>query len=94
MSEHIGAVCCRADEETLADAFEALVGAIYLDSGLEAASKFIIGLAEVRNFLPVVADFMHANLMRGLCTEYCQFEICSLPPVGHKHVIANLPIAC
>lgn len=43
----MAAVCCRADEEILADAFEALVGAVYLDSGLEAASKFLIGLAEV-----------------------------------------------
>ena len=72
MSEHIGAVCCRADEETLADAFEALVGAVYLDSGFEAASNFLIGLAEVRNLLPVVADWMHAAPMPGLCTEYCQ----------------------
>ena len=48
LHEHIGGyACCRADDETLADAFEALVGAIYLDSGLEAASKFIIALAEV-----------------------------------------------
>ena len=42
---------CRCDEEILADAFEALVGAIYLDSGIQAASKFVIALAEVRVFL-------------------------------------------
>lgn len=35
----------RCDEDLLADAFEALVGAIYLDSGLQAASKFVIALA-------------------------------------------------
>lgn len=32
----------RTRESNLADAFEALVGAIYLDSGLEAATSFII----------------------------------------------------
>ena len=31
----------------LADAFEALVGAIYLDAGLKAATKFCIDVAEV-----------------------------------------------
>jgi len=37
------------DEDVIADAFEALVGAIYLDRGLQAASTFVITLAEVRN---------------------------------------------
>src|SRR5256714_14900353 len=32
----------RVRNSTLADAFEALVGAIYLDSGLAAAKKFIL----------------------------------------------------
>lgn len=40
-------VHCRVDEDVIADAFEALVGAIYLDKGLKAASDFIIKLAEV-----------------------------------------------
>jgi ribonuclease III len=35
----------RARTSTLADAFEALIGAIYLDSGLEKARKFILGQA-------------------------------------------------
>ena len=37
----------RINEEVVADAFEALVGAIYLDKGLQAARKFIIELAQV-----------------------------------------------
>jgi len=36
----------RARNSTLADAFEALVGAIYLDSDLEAARRFILEQAE------------------------------------------------
>lgn len=36
----------RVDEDIIADAFEALVGAIYLDRGLQAASTFVITLAE------------------------------------------------
>ena len=40
---------CRVDEDVIADAFEALVGAIYLDRGLQAASTFVITLAEVHN---------------------------------------------
>lgn len=43
------AMFSRINEEVLADAFEALVGAIYLDRGLQAASKFIIALAEVQH---------------------------------------------
>ena len=54
MTMLVGVVWCRADEEILADAFEALVGAVYLDSGLEAASKFLIGLAEVRDFVECI----------------------------------------
>jgi len=37
------------DEDVIADAFEALVGAIYLDRGLQAASTFVITLAEVHD---------------------------------------------
>ena len=37
------------DEDVIADAFEALVGAIYLDRGLQASSTFVITLAEVHN---------------------------------------------
>src|SRR5947207_1488081 len=36
----------RARISTLADAFEALIGAIYLDSGLEATKKFILAQAK------------------------------------------------
>ncbi len=36
----------RTRVSTLADAFEAVLGAMYLDAGLEAASRFILGLFE------------------------------------------------
>ena len=85
MSILLGVVYCRADEEILADAFEALVGAIYLDSGHEAASKFLIGLAEVRGFVE------HLVLL------YESKSVC-WPPAGQSninvkqklHVVADL----
>lgn len=64
-------VCRRADEEVLADAFEALVGAVYLDSGIEAASRFLIGLAEVS---------VVCTLLPCLCTEHCQSEPAACQP--------------
>src|SRR6202040_159263 len=36
----------RARTSTLADAFEALIGAIYLDGGLETARKFVLAQAQ------------------------------------------------
>lgn len=44
----------RARTSTLADAFEALAGAIYLDGGLEAARKFI--LAQAGGDLALIAE--------------------------------------
>ena len=44
----------RERTSTLADAFEALIGAIYLDSDLDAARKFI--LAQARDELQQIAD--------------------------------------
>lgn len=66
----------RVDEDVIADAFEALVGAIYLDRGLQAASTFVITLAEevmglesdlssYRNYkLYLVNNVNHADLGR------------------------------
>lgn len=48
------------DEDVIADAFEALVGAIYLDRGLQAASNFVITLAEVHN-QSLHVYWLHAN---------------------------------
>jgi ribonuclease III len=44
----------RARTSTLADAFEALIGAIYLDGGLEAAKEFI--LTQIRSDLEQLAE--------------------------------------
>ena len=38
---------CRVYDDVLADTFEALVGALYLDSGMQAASDFVLRVAEV-----------------------------------------------
>ena len=58
------AMFSRINEEVLADAFEALVGAIYLDRGLQAASKFIIALAEVQSACRLVC--LHTKKRRGM----------------------------
>ena len=39
----------RVRENLLADTFEAVIAAIYLDSGFEAAEKFIFGFYPCRN---------------------------------------------
>lgn len=78
-------MCCRAEEEVLADAFEALVGAVYLDSGIEAASRFLIGLAEVS---------VVCTLLQSFCTEHCQSAFSSLQPVNCGHGMACVPIPC
>ena len=70
-------MCCRADEEVLADAFEALVGAVYLDSGIEAASRFLIKLAEVS----VICCYLSGPSTASL----------SLQPVNRRHDIACMP---
>ena len=38
---------CRVGHEVVADAFEALVGAVYIENGLQVASKFVLSIAEV-----------------------------------------------
>lgn len=38
---------CRIMPDVIADAFEALVGAIYLDKGFKVATEFLIRVAEV-----------------------------------------------
>ena len=54
----------------LADAFEAVIGAIFIDRGLESARKFI--QREILDHLDEVGDLLHQFDPRGDLAEYCQ----------------------
>jgi ribonuclease-3 len=60
----------RERTSTLADAFEALIGAIYLDGGLEAAKAFI--LTQTRGHLEQLAEKPVDNNPKGQLQELLQ----------------------
>ncbi len=59
----------RGRESILADLFEAIIGAIYLDGGLEAAQKFLFG-----NFQSHIENILKTPLRnwKALLQDYCQ----------------------
>lgn len=59
----------RGRESILADLFEAIMGAIYLDGGLEAAKKFLFS-----NFTPQIENILKTPLCnwKALLQDYCQ----------------------
>jgi ribonuclease-3 len=59
----------RGRDSILADLFEAIVGSIYLDGGLEAAKDFLF-----RNFTPQIEDILKTPLRnwKALLQDYCQ----------------------
>jgi ribonuclease III len=59
----------RGRDSILADLFEAIMGAIYLDGGLEAARNFLF-----RNFTPQIEDILKTPLRnwKALLQDYCQ----------------------
>jgi ribonuclease-3 len=59
----------RGRESILADLFEALMGAIYLDGGIEAARHFFFG-----NFAPEIDAILKTPLRnwKALLQDYCQ----------------------
>lgn len=59
----------RGRESILADLFEAIIGAIYLDGGLEAARNFLF-----RNFTPQIETILKTPLRnwKALLQDYCQ----------------------
>ena len=67
----------REKSSLLADALEAIIAAIYLDSGLDAARTFIIG-----NFRSVIEQTVHEDSIQDFKTdlqEYCKRELETLP---------------
>lgn len=59
----------RGRDSILADLFEAIMGAIYLDGGLEAAKDFLF-----RNFSPQIEDILKTPLRnwKALLQDHCQ----------------------
>lgn len=59
----------RGRESILADLFEAIVGAIYLDGGLQPAKDFIFN-----HFTKEIADILHRPVCnwKALLQDYCQ----------------------
>lgn len=59
----------RGRESILADLFEAIIGAVYLDGGLEAAKRFLF-----RNFSPEIDAILKKPLrnFKALLQDYCQ----------------------
>ena len=59
----------RGRDSILADLFEAIMGAIYLDGGLEAAKNFLF-----RNFTPQIEEILKTPLRnwKALLQDYCQ----------------------
>jgi ribonuclease-3 len=66
----------RGRETILSDLFEAIVGAIYLDGGVEAAKKFIFG-----NFSKEIEKTLETPLhnWKALLQDYCQKKFQQTP---------------
>ncbi len=73
----------RDRKSILADAFEALIAAIYLDSGLEEARKFILG------FMPPVEKIKDGKLLIGDYKTALQEVIQQNPEEHIEYVITN-----
>jgi ribonuclease-3 len=66
----------RGRESILADLFEAIIGAIYLDGGLEAARKFLFN-----NFTKQIEEILKTPLRnwKALLQDYCQKKFQQTP---------------
>lgn len=66
----------RGRESILADLFEAIFGAIYLDGGLEAAKRFLF-----RNFSPEIDAILKTPLrnFKAILQDYCQKKFQETP---------------
>lgn len=72
----------RGRESILADLFEAIIGAIYLDGGLEAAKKFLF-----HNFTPQIETILKTPLRnwKALLQDYCQKKYQQTPVYNVLH---------
>lgn len=67
----------RSKKAILADAMEALIGAVYLDSGFSAAFDFVSRLLDGE--ISAVLENRHAKDYKTLLQEYCQRSFHSYP---------------
>ncbi len=66
----------RERASTLADAFESVVGAIYLDGGFDAARNFV--LRETLDDFERIAKNPRRSIRRELCRKFCRpSSLCS-----------------
>jgi ribonuclease-3 len=71
----------RKKNTILAGVFEAVVGALYLDGGLEAARQFLLGLLE-SSFKKIKGERFFINNYKSALQEYFQKE--NLPAPGYE----------
>lgn len=73
----------RGRETILADLFEALIGAIYLDGGIEAATRFLF-----KNFSEEIENILKMPLKnwKALLQDYCQKQFQQAP---QYHVLSE-----
>lgn len=66
----------RGRESILADLFEAIIGAIFLDGGIEAAKKFLF-----KNFSPEIDNILKTplNNWKAILQDYCQKKFQQTP---------------
>lgn len=66
----------RGRESILADLFEAIIGAIYLDGGIEAAKEFLF-----KNFTPQFQEILKTPLRnwKAILQDYCQKKFQQTP---------------
>ena len=79
----------RGRKSILADAFEALIAAIYLDGGLESAKKFVLGfmppVETLRNEKLILGDYKTSlqEVIQQNPEEHIEYEICKETGAAH-----------
>ncbi|MBO6229189.1 MAG: ribonuclease III [Ruminiclostridium sp.] len=90
----------RDRKSILADAFEALIAAIYLDGGLESARTFVLGfmppLETLKNDKLIIGDYKTSlqEVVQQNPEEHIEYEICGETGAAHcrvftAHVLLN-----
>ena len=82
----------RTRKSILADAFEALIAAIYLDGGLEEARKFVLGfmppLETLKNDKLILGDYKTSlqEVIQQNPEEHIEYKICKEDGAAHHRV--------
>jgi ribonuclease-3 len=84
----------NSNDKVLEDAFEALVGAIYMDLGLLHVKKFILNIYNDPNFVDMESVMIDDNYKDQLM-RYCQtnkFDLPQYPIDSHQNGIFNISV--